>query len=111
MDVRAFILDMCKKRKANVRVTNVVVSSEEEEDSARLEQPHKKRIDCAGPFVIVVVTLTFSVSSSPFIAHMSSPGAIHVSLSPVVLANSPFAGLERTIAEHMAEVQKVIKEC
>lgn len=56
------MLHLCKKRKINAGTTNFVLSNEEE-DSARLEQHSKKRIDHAEPSTIVVATLVSPVTS------------------------------------------------
>lgn len=88
------MLNMHKKRKTNTRLKNVVVSSEEEGDSGRLEQCHKRRIDHVGPSTMMVATPASPSTSSPSIAYVSSLITLHDSspfFAPLFIPLSFFA--------------------
>ncbi|KAH1121415.1 hypothetical protein J1N35_004575 [Gossypium stocksii] len=73
MDLRASLKDMRKKRRTDVEAINVVISNKEGEDSGRLEYRHKRRVDHAGPSIIIATTPASPSVSSLSVARESSP--------------------------------------
>ncbi|KAK5784627.1 hypothetical protein PVK06_039153 [Gossypium arboreum] len=80
-DLRIFD-DMRKKRRTTAGSMNVVVSSEEEGYSGKLEHHRKRRINYVRPFVMMATILASPSASSPSIAHVSSLIVIHDSFLP-----------------------------
>ncbi|KAK5843209.1 hypothetical protein PVK06_005657 [Gossypium arboreum] len=82
MDLRVDLRARWKKRRTNARAVNVVVSSEKETYSCRMDFCHKKRENYAGPFAVTTSTPTFPSVSSQNMGHKSSPIAAHSSSPP-----------------------------
>ncbi|KAH1082028.1 hypothetical protein J1N35_021789 [Gossypium stocksii] len=103
MVVQASMLDMSKKRRTNAGSMNVVVSSEEEGYTGRLEQHRKRRTDYAGPFTMMGALLASPFTSLPSIAHVSLLIVIHYSFLPSAPPSIPLSSLPPT-EEPLVEV-------